>query len=203
MFKKIGKGYFLALAMGLVGCAVDPSTIVIDDAGQIHHTQHFLSDRRGRNYFPLEIPATGEREFIFDPRAYTWAAYDEQGQRVITGSASGGRDYCPENDGTSCRTMVGTFRVYSKRDENCRSGSYPVETHGGAKMPYCMYFFNGFTIHAAYDIPFKNSSHGCVWVLPSAAKWLNEEFIRIGTRVTILPYEHELPDMNDASLVPH
>ena len=58
-------------------------------------------------------------------------------------------------------------------------------------MPYCMYFFRGFTIHAAYDVPYGNTSHGCVRVLPSAAKWLNEQFITIGTQVTILSYAQE------------
>ena len=35
-------------------------------------------------------------------------------------------------------------------------------------------------------------SHGCVRVFPSAAKWLNEQFMQIGTKVIILAY----PDQN-------
>jgi L,D-transpeptidase catalytic domain len=58
-------------------------------------------------------------------------------------------------------------------------------------MPYCMYFYRGYTVHAAYDVPQGNVSHGCVRVFPSAAKWLNEEFMTIGTRVTVLSYSDE------------
>jgi len=185
---------FLSLAVCLVtlsSCVdYDESTYIVDDQGATHHTQHYTRDSRGRNYFPTEIPATGQKEFIFDPKAFCWAAYDAKGQRVMTGSGSGGKDMC-EDVGKPCRTVTGTFRVYNKHGIDCKSGEYPVETTGGAKMPYCMYFYRGYTIHAAYDVPLANASHGCVRVLPSAAKWLNEEFINIGTRITVLSYGDE------------
>jgi hypothetical protein len=181
----------IVILSGLAACVdYDESTYIVDDQGYRHHTLHYLRDKRGRNYFPMDIPATGQREFIFDPKVFAWAAYDEQGKRVMTGSASGGKDMC-EDVGEPCRTVTGTFRVYNKHGIDCKSGEYPVETTGGAKMPYCMYFYRGYTIHAAYDVPMGNASHGCVRVLPSAAKWLNEEFIRIGTRVTVLSYSDE------------
>lgn len=169
---------------------VDPSTLMADDAGVVHRTIFYLKDKRGRSYFPLETKATGKRQFIFDPKAAVWAAYDEEGHRVMTGSASGGKDFC-DDAGKQCRTVTGTFHVYNKRGIDCKSGEYPVETVGGAKMPYCMYFYRGFTIHAAFEVPPYNSSHGCVRVFPSAAKWLNEEFITIGTQVTVLSYDNE------------
>jgi len=140
---------------------------------------------------PSEISCQTEL-FVFDPKASSWAAYDEEGQRVLTGSGSAGVDACEENPNRSCRTITGTFHVYNKRGADCRSGEYPVDTKGGAKMPYCMYFYQGFTIHAAYDVPEHPSSHGCVRILPSAAKWLSEEFMRVGTKVIILAY----PDQN-------
>jgi hypothetical protein len=168
----------------------DESTYMTDDNGVMHHTMHYLMDKRGRNYFPLQIAATGQRTFVFDPKEAAWAAYDENGQRVMTGSASGGKNFC-EDVGKPCRTVTGSFRVYNKRGVNCKSGEYPVETFGGAKMPYCMYFFRGFTIHAAFEVPPANSSHGCVRVLPSAAKWLNEQFITLGTKVIVLSYDDE------------
>lgn len=177
--------------LGLSACIeYDESTYIVDDAGLTHHTTHYLKDKRGRERFPLTIPAPGRKQFIFDPQAYAWAAYDSEGHRVMTGSASGGKDFC-EDVGQPCRTVTGTFRIYNKRGMDCRSGEYPVETTGGAKMPYCMYFFQGYTIHAAYEVPYANSSHGCVRVLPSAAKWLNEQFISLGTQVIILPYKDE------------
>ncbi len=166
----------------------DESTLITDDAGKVHRTTHYLRDKRGRKYFPMQIAASGERQFVFDPKASAWAAYDEEGHRLMTGSGSAGVDACEENPSESCRTITGTFHVYNKRGIECRSGEYPVDTNGGAKMPYCMYFYQGFTIHAAYEVPEHPSSHGCVRVLPSAAKWLNEEFMKIGTKVVILAY---------------
>jgi hypothetical protein len=169
---------------------MDESTLITDDAGSVHRTIHYLRDKRGREYFPVKAPATGKKQFIFDPKAFSWAAYDPEGNRIMTGAASGGKDFC-EDAGKPCRTVTGTFKVYNKRGIDCRSGEYPVETEGGAKMPYCTYFYRGYTIHAAYEVPYGNSSHGCVRVWPSAAKWLNEVFLTIGTQVTILPYKDE------------
>ncbi len=181
----------LSLCLALTACIEnDPSTYITDDNGYVHHTTHYLRDKRGRTYFPLQIPSTGKKHFVFDPKAAAWAAYDETGKRVMTGAASGGKDICEDED-KSCRTVTGTFHVYNKRGEFCKSGEYPVETEGGAKMPYCMYFFQGFTIHAGYEVPEYNASHGCIRVLPSAAKWLNEQFITIGTQVTVLSYDDE------------
>lgn len=185
------------LGLGLVSCIdYDESTLITDDAGYVHRTIHYLRDKRGRNYFPEQIKATGERTFVFDPKASAWAAYDEEGKRLMTGGGSAGVDVCEENPNQSCRTITGTFRLYNKHGAECRSGEYPVDKRGGAKMPYCMYFYQGFTIHAAYEVPERPSSHGCVRVFPSAAKWLNEEFMRIGTRVIILAY----PDQNGVKM---
>lgn len=181
----------LTLCLGLTACIEnDESTYITDDVGVRHHTPHYLRDKRGQRYFPEKIPAIGKKQFVFDPKAGAWAAYDADGKRVMTGGASGGKDFC-EDVQKPCRTVTGTFHVYNKRGVNCKSGEYPVETEGGAKMPYCMYFFQGFTIHAGYEVPAYNASHGCVRVFPSAAKWLNEEFITIGTQVTVLSYDDE------------
>lgn len=187
----------LLLMFILTGCVeFDESTYITDDNGMVHHTKHYLRDTRGRNYFPKEIKGNGSRQFYFDPKAAAWAAYDEEGQRVMTGSASGGKDLC-EDINKPCRTVTGMFKVYNKRGLDCKSGEYPIQTEGGAKMPYCMYFYRGFTIHAAYEVPPFNSSHGCIRILPSAAKWLNEEFIKIGTQVTVLSYADEDGDKDE------
>ena len=183
----------IVLCIGLTSCVDnDPSTLITDDAGYVHRTIYYAKDKRGRNYFPMKIKSTGEKRFVFDPKASAWAAYDEEGNRVLTGAGSAGVDACEENAAQSCRTVTGTFRVYNKKGLECRSGEYPVEKNGGAKMPYCMYFHQGFTIHAAFDVPEHPSSHGCVRVFPSAAKWLNENFMTVGTKVIILAY----PDQN-------
>lgn len=170
--------------------AVDPSTLVTDDAGVVHRTIRMQDDKRGRDYFPMKIPGSGKRQFVFDPRAYAWAAYDEEGNRVMTGAASGGKDFC-EDVGQPCRTVTGSFKLYNKRGVDCRSGEFPVETKGGTKMPYCMYFYQGYAIHAGLEIPYGNASHGCIRVWPSAAKWLNEEFLTRGSQVTVMSYSDE------------
>lgn len=171
----------------IVGCGSMARDSVVDDAGFTHYTISYLDDNRGTFSFPQERPATGNKVFIFDPKIPAWAAYNKDGIRVKTGSASGGMDYC-EDIHRSCRTVTGSFRVYSKKGEDCTSNLYPIETNGGARMPYCMHFSGGYSIHAAYEVPNYNTSHGCIRVLPGAARWLNEEFIDIGTTVIVNSY---------------
>ncbi|KTD19316.1 enhanced entry protein EnhA [Legionella lansingensis] len=179
----IGPLCLLTMACGPVGRSVP----IIDDNGNTHYTVHVDSDKKGRNHFPETRPATGRKVFIFDPRATAWAAYDAQGNLIKTGSASGGKDFC-EDIGRGCRTVTGTFRVYSKKGEDCTSSIYPIETGGGARMPYCMHFNGGYSIHAAYEVPNWNASHGCIRVFPSAAKWLHSDFMDVGTTVIVKPY---------------
>lgn len=188
MWKKLLLAFVSTTLIG--SCAqYDPSTYIVDDNGITHHTTHYLYDTRGRLYFPKKIK-THEKLFVFDPKVSAWAAYDKDGNRLLTGSGSGGADIC-EHTKSSCRTVTGSFRVYTKRGADCISHEYPVDTAGGAKMPYCMYFYRGYTIHAAYYVPHKNSSHGCIRIYPSAAKWLNENFMDNGTRVFVLSYDDE------------
>lgn len=171
-----------------VSCSsMDGGVPVVDDAGYTHYTKSMGSDHKGASHFPEKRVATGNKVFIFDPKATAWAAYDKEGNRVNTGSASGGKDFC-EDAGKPCHTVTGTYKIYSKKGEDCTSSLYPLETHGGARMPYCMHFHGGYSIHAAYEVPNYNASHGCIRVLPSAAKWLNQEFADVGTTVIVNPY---------------
>lgn len=147
------------------------------------------NDNKGFGYFPTTRPITGERVFIFDPNYNAWATYNEMGILINAGKASGGSSYCPDL-GRPCRTIVGQYRVLWKGDADCISHKFPLETRGGAPMPYCMHFSpNGYAIHGSYEIPDYNASHGCIRVTPAAAKWLDENFMTIGTKVTVLPYE--------------
>lgn len=165
--------------------------MILDDAGQPHYTTQYQNDTRGQKDFPMTWDTGGQKLFVFDPKADAWAAYDASGNRVMTGSASGGMDYCPDIQ-EGCRTVTGTFKVFNKKGEDCKSNEYPIAKDGGApggaKMPYCMHFHDGYAIHAAYEVPTHNASHGCIRVLPGAAKWLNENFIDVGTKVLVLPY---------------
>lgn len=142
---------------------------------------------KGAYVFPEKREPTGRKVFVFDPKHTAWAAYDADGNRIRTGSASGGSDWC-DDIGRPCRTVVGKFRVYRKQGEECKSSKYPIETGGGAKMPYCMHFHGGYSIHAAYEVPNYNASHGCIRVKPPVAKWLNENFVDVGTTVEVKPY---------------
>jgi lipoprotein-anchoring transpeptidase ErfK/SrfK len=124
--------------------------------------------------------------FVFNPRAHTWSAIDNSGNVVRTGRASGGSSYCKDIH-RSCRTPTGTFSVWSKGSASCKSSRYP-RPHGGAPMPYCMFFSKYYAIHGSYDVPNYNASHGCVRVTPSDAAWLSKNFIHIGTTVKVKSY---------------
>ena len=144
------------------------------------------SDTKGSNVFPTQRSATGNRVFIFDPQNTAWAAYDENGNRVKTGRASGGQKYCADV-GRACKTAIGQFQVYHKKGYECESSIYPLG-EGGAPMPYCMFFHKGYAIHGSPYVPDYNASHGCIRVTPSAAQWLNNNFIQNGTTVIVRPY---------------
>lgn len=145
-------------------------------------------DVKGSNHFPKYRRATGNNVFIFDPKYSAWALYDDNGKCVNTGRASGGKLYCPDVH-RGCKTITGTFRIISKGDAGCVSSKYPLETHGGAPMPYCMHFSpKGYAIHGSNDVPDHNASHGCIRVTPTAARWLNENYMGVGTTVIVLPY---------------
>ena len=123
---------------------------------------------------------------VFSPRSLQWQAINEDGDVVRRGKASGGRNYCPDIK-RACRTPAGTYHVIAKSGSGCHSSRYPVGK-GGAPMPYCMFFSKYYAIHGSPDVPHRNASHGCVRVVPSDARWLNQNFVHIGTKVVIEPY---------------
>lgn len=124
--------------------------------------------------------------FVFNPRTHSWAAINQQGKVIRSGRASGGRNYCPDIH-RSCRTPTGSYTIVSKGGPDCRSSRYPVG-RGGAEMPYCMFFSQYYAVHGSYEVPHYNASHGCIRVIPSDARWLNHNFMKIGTRVIVKPY---------------
>ena len=124
--------------------------------------------------------------FVYSPRTLQWQAINAAGVVVRSGRGSAGRGYCPDLH-RACHTPVGTFHVVSKGGADCRSSRYPVG-HGGAPMPYCMFFSKNYAIHGSPDVPNYNASHGCIRVRPSDAHWLSHNFIKVGTTVIIRPY---------------
>tara|TARA_R110002126_G_scaffold273866_1_gene418654 strand:+ start:196739 stop:197290 length:552 start_codon:yes stop_codon:yes gene_type:complete len=124
--------------------------------------------------------------FVFSPRTLRWKAINDNGKVVRTGKGSGGKSYCKDTR-RSCLTPTGTFSIISKRGANCRSSKYPIGK-GGSPMPYCMFFSKYYAVHGSYHVPNHNASHGCVRIKPNDAKWLYNNFIRIGTKVIIKSY---------------
>ena len=124
--------------------------------------------------------------FVFNPRTHSWAAINANGHVIKTGRASGGRNYCPDIH-RGCHTPTGSFTIHSKGGPGCRYSRYPVG-RGGAEMPYCMFFTKYYAVHGSYEVPNYNASHGCIRVVPSDARWLSANFIRVGTRVVVKPY---------------
>lgn len=143
--------------------------------------------------FPLRIDPEGEKQIVVDQDKLAWGAYDEHGQLLRWGPISSGSTKCSDSS-RSCLTITGIFRVFSKENENCRSGVYPIG-RGGAKMPYCMYFHKGFALHGSSDLPGKRASHGCIRLFTRDAKWLNHNFVdlsnegnqHLGTKVVVKP----------------
>lgn len=137
-----------------------------------------------RNQTPLPSKISGGNVIKVDLGRLAWGAYDAQGNLVKSGRASGGKNYCPDIR-RGCRTVTGTYTIYSKKGAGCKSSRFPVGK-GGAPMPYCMHFKGGYALHGSNSVPNYNASHGCVRVPPSDAQWLNQNFVRVGsTRISI------------------
>ncbi len=145
------------------------------------------ADQRPYYGYSSKLPATGSRVFVFRPAWLTWAAYDEEGYLINTGRASGGSHWCPDLGGP-CRTVTGKFEIYRKGTATCRSSKYP-RPNGGAPMPYCMHFHKGYAIHGSNAVPNFNASHGCIRVPVADARWLNSNFMTIGTKVIVHAYD--------------
>lgn len=142
--------------------------------------------------FPLTVEERG-KQIIIDQDKLAFAAYDANGQQILWGPISSGRDKCSDSN-KSCRTLTGIFYFFSKENEKCRSRVFPIGK-GGAKMPYCMYFHKGFALHGSDDIPGYRASHGCIRMFTRDALWLNHQFVEVmnennnyvGTKVTVRP----------------
>lgn len=143
------------------------------------HSQYY-TDISTPNYDDtnVQIIVTGKDLIDVDLSNLTWSAFDSQGERIRSGRVSGGKDFCPDT-GKNCETVIGTFIIYRKGGEDCKSTIYPVG-RGGAPMPYCMFFHGGYALHGSNSVPDYNASHGCVRMSPEDAQWLNEEFVQEG-----------------------
>jgi len=133
--------------------------------------------------FPDTIKTTGQKTVIVNLSVHAFGAYDEKGNLVHWGPVSGGKGFC-EDIKKPCTTALGSFRVIRKEGPGCLSETYPVETEGGAAMPYCMYFYRGYALHGS-TLPGFHASHGCVRLFYDDAEWLNTQFLPMGARVIV------------------
>lgn len=143
--------------------------------------------------FPRFIEPPGVKHIFVNQKELAWGAYDATGELIWWGPVSTGRDLCPDIKGKSCATPSGSWHTFNKDADQCSSTVFPIETNGGAPMPYCMWFFKGYALHGSPIVPGYRDSHGCVRLFVEDAKWLNEEFVDLPgsgiapTRVTVLP----------------
>lgn len=135
--------------------------------------------------FPHNISPTGEKLIQVSLGSLAWGAYDADGKLLNWGPVAGGKDFCPDIQ-RQCRTVTGEFKIQRKGDAKCKSNTFPIPD-GGAPMPYCMFFQGGYAMHGSNEVPGYNASHGCVRMWVDDAKWLNQEFGSVGTKVTVTP----------------
>jgi lipoprotein-anchoring transpeptidase ErfK/SrfK len=137
---------------------------------------------------PSHINTGGEKTIIVDPSVHTWGAYDTSGNLLKAGIATAGAEWC-NDDQRPCHTRVGTFRINSLGDSSCYSRLYP-RPHGGAPMPYCMFFSGGQALHGSPDnaVIEANVSHGCVRMRIPDAEWVRYNFADYGTKVIVESY---------------
>lgn len=135
---------------------------------------------------PTHMNTYGRKVVLIDLGLFAFGAYDKTGKLLYWGPVSSGRKKCwGDRTHGSCRTATGAFTVFRIEGKNCISHEFPLETHGGDPMPYCMYFHGGTAMHYSTLSGFINRSDGCVRMFKLDAEWLNKEFVKIGTEVIV------------------
>lgn len=140
--------------------------------------------------FQYRIDAPEQKLLLINLERLAWGAYDPSGLLIKWGPLSGGKSWCPDVK-RPCRTVAGQFSIIRKKGAGCISSKYPLGK-GGARMPYCMFFFRGFALHGSNTVPGFHASHGCIRLFTEDAQWLNEDFIDLpskglkGTKVIVM-----------------
>jgi len=131
---------------------------------------------------------TGEKTILIDPNVHAWGAYNASGNLVRAGLVTAGGKWCPDIR-RACKTRAGSFRIQSLGSPGCKSTIYPLP-HGGAPMPFCMFFNKNQGMHGTYGngVVEGNISHGCVRMHPNDAEWIRYNFATVGTKVIVRPY---------------
>ena len=144
--------------------------------------------------FQETIPPPGEKKVVIDPKKLAWGAYDNEGRLIRWGPAATGSTVCSDPRG-NCSTPAGQFRALRKKGADCVSGAFPRHLNGnrgGAAMPFCIFFYKGYALHASDALTGRASSHGCVNLFKEDAQWLSDRFIELpekghkGTLIEVL-----------------
>ncbi len=133
--------------------------------------------------FPKHRATHGKRILVVKLSQHAFGAYNEAGNLVHWGPISGGKNWCKDVN-RSCSTATGHHKIYRKQGAECVSSKYPIKTKGGAPMPYCMHYYKGYALHGS-TLPGFHASHGCIRLFHEDAKWLNKNFLKIGTKVIV------------------
>ena len=146
------------------------------------------------------IPATWtERRIAAGAERLAYAATDGEkwidvnlSRHTMTGYVGSKVVYGPikmVNGSDKKPTVVGTFKVYLKRESQTMRGSNADGTkYETPDVPFISYFHNGFALHGApwrssFGYAGERGSHGCVNLPVPVAKWVYD-FAPIGTPVT-------------------
>ena len=133
--------------------------------------------------FPLYITPPSRDSLFVNLHEQAFAAYNRSGALIHWGPISSGKSWCEDNN-AACNTYPGSFKIYRKQGAACKSSVYPKKTNGGAPMPWCMHYKGGYAIHGS-TLPGHPASHGCIRVFYDDAKWLNQNFLKIGSPIII------------------
>lgn len=189
MLNKIKFSISLTLCLLLIGC----TNLKINKSNQTIPSPKNSNGYIGKKCrFKQNTHPTGHPFFVFDPNKHAWGAYSKKGHLIGCGRASGGAEWNKKLNRPSL-TPYGHFKIKKIGDKNCISHRYP-KPHGGALMPYCMFFLTNYAIHGAPAelIPDnKNITHGCIRISIDAAKWLHQHFLKLGTTVKTMPYKNQ------------
>ncbi len=142
------------------------------------------SDYMSYSPLPERIKPTGHKVLMIDLRLFAFGAYNAEGDLVYWGPATGGKKWCSDTK-EDCESVAGKYKIYRIQGENCKSSKYPLDERGGAPMPYCMHYYKGYAIHGSTLSGFNNRSRGCIRLFYSDAKWLNQDFVKLGTEVIV------------------
>lgn len=133
---------------------------------------------------PDNMNTHGKKMVVVNLKLFAFGAYDSVGKLVYWGPVSSGRATCFDNN-KSCSTVTGKFRIFRISGKDCVSNEFPLETHGGAPMPYCMFVHSGTAMHASTLSGFINRSSGCIRLFNDDAMWLNKQFAYKGMTVVV------------------